>query len=140
MHRTNEPIPCGLHRIRTEGHLLLVQFVGVLSMAEFRQISNEADKLIAEYGGLYMLADVEQATTIPAEVRRAVVGWMKTGQIRGIANIKANMTTRGLSLLLINAIRLLTGLSSEVTFVASEAEGRAWVAELERKRLKRAGP
>lgn len=130
-----EWIACGKHRMRSEGNLLWVQFIGDISMDEFRQICAEGDRLIALYGGIYMLADVEQAATMPPEIRRAVVGWIRQGKVRGVANIKANMTLRGLSILLVTAVRVLSGVPGEVTFVASEDEARAWVAELERKRL-----
>ena len=128
------PIFCGPHRVCTDGNLLIVQFIGAISISDFRQLREQAELLTRKYGGIYMIADLEKSTGMPQEVRRAAVDWMREGKIYGVANVRANRANIALSTLLSNALRLLSRLHAQLTFVATEEEARAWIAETERKR------
>ena len=134
-----KPVACGKHLVRTDGKLVLAEFVGELNLAEFEQIRDFIEQAIAQQGPVYLLAHVRQAGVIPPQIRDRLGPWIKKTPILGVSNIDANVYSRSLATLLANGMRLLYGVSSPVGFHKSEAEARDWVAGLERKRRASAG-
>ncbi len=127
------PLACGKHRLRSEGKLILVEFVGSLDLDEFEQMVTFSEAVVAEQGYAYLLAQVRQAGSISAPVRQRLGPWLRRIPLRGIANVEASVASRGLATLLANGMRLLYGINHPVGFRKDEAEARKWVEDLERK-------
>ena len=136
---TANPHACGKHVLRLDGKLVLAEFVGELSLAEFEQIRDFIQQAIVQQGPVYLLANVRRAGVIPPQVRGLLGPWIKKTSILGVSNIDANVQSRSLATLLANGMRILYGMSSPVGFHADEAAARDWVAGLERKRRASAG-
>lgn len=129
---TVEPISCGRHRMRSEGKLILVEFVGRLEADEFQVMRTFCERVIHEQGYAYLLAHVQKSGGMSPEVRHELGPWFKRIQFRAVANIGANLAARSLATLLTNGLRLIYGIDHPMAFHKDEAEARKWVDELER--------
>lgn len=126
-------IPIGPHYARPEGMLIVVHFDGMLTHAEFLQCRALGDAVIAAQGGLYLLCHARQLHGLQPAARRELVKWASSSRkLLGVANIGASMMTRGLGTLMVNAIRLVSGIKVPICFVESEEEARTWVQALQR--------
>lgn len=126
-------LACGQHRLRSEGKLIIIEFIGRLELDEFEQMVAFVQRVVAEQGHAYLLAQVRQAGSIAAPVRQQLGPWLRRLPLRGIANVEASVASRGLATLLANGLRLLYGINHPVGFHKDEAEARGWVEDLERK-------
>lgn len=125
-------LPSG-HRVRVEGCILLVHFVGDVTMDDWKKFRLISEEVIATEGRFYMIGHLPESGTIVPEVRRDYLNWLKEKPLLGVANIGGGRMSRALAVLLSNAIRLFLGVRIPTAFVQTEAEARAWVAELEAK-------
>lgn len=130
----------GRHSASTDGHLAIVHFVGAFEYVHWPNFRDLLERVIAEHGHVYVLAHVTQAATIEPQARREFVQWLKTHALLGFANIQPSQTARVLGTLMGNAFRILGVVNIAVSFVDDEEAGRKWVAECERKRLRKAKP
>lgn len=119
----------GSQRVRIDGYCVIIHYSGVLNLDEHRRILALAEQVIATYGYVYFIGDVEHVTTVTMEARRDFFRWAQTHPIRGFANIKASLFARTIGSLMQNGMRLLTGILPPNCYVDNEAEAYKWVSE-----------
>jgi hypothetical protein len=127
---------CGRHRVRVDGAVLVVHFIGNLSADEGRQLLAICEQQIRQHGHAYLLALVDQAGSIDASFRRELMTWMKANPQLSIANVRASPVARTVGILLGNAFRLMGVVENSTAFFESEEAARAWLAERATQSLK----
>lgn len=125
------PIPSRVaeHRLSLEGDILHIEVVGNLDLEMMKQLVPVYQACITHFGYLLILMDVGQSSGFDADARRYSVAWTKDfASVQAAAVYGAPAIVRGLMTLLNRAIFLLSkGTATDLTFVSSQAEGRAWL-------------
>lgn len=129
----------GLHQLVIEQDIVLVRLRGDCNLSDAKQICDELVALIGRWGRVYLLHDLTLAGSIPPESRRFLADWNKLYTLGGVANFGGSAAVRMVTLLLMNAYRLIRSGGTPLTYVGSEAEARAWIAA-QRQRDRRADP
>lgn len=131
--------PFGPHELYIEGDLVLSIVKGMVTLADVRQLLACMEEVISRYGYFMLLADNARFVGIDADARRHSALWTADKRILGMATYNASFTARTLLSLIMKGINLLNPNPLQFTFVKSEAEARAWLAEQRRRYLDQAG-
>lgn len=120
----------GAHELWVEGDTVCVRYHGAISVAGMEQIIAYIEAVADRIGSVFLLVDSNELVFPSVEVRRLLAE-------RGYARVKAQVRfqrdfaqTAGMSVLLQNAARLLGRPSVPTKVVETEAEARAWLAEV----------
>jgi hypothetical protein len=125
----------GRHRVVCEPDLYVVAFIGELTDKDIRQFHELNLRYHHQHGYLMYLADASQVGHITAENRRLAAQLSRQYESRGVTAIfGASLLARTLATLLLKAISLSQGSTSEFAFFKSEAAARAWL-DAQRPRL-----
>jgi hypothetical protein len=111
------------------------RFLGPLQLAETEQMVATFEGVYKQEGRLYLLFDGSRLTTIDSQASRRFVNWTQSYPITAIANFGGGLMQRTLALLVLNAIRLVGKRAPPQTYVSTEAEARAWLAEQRHRQL-----
>jgi len=118
----------GRHRVRVDGDLVELQFVGAASLAEAVAFHELLAEVLAERGRCYVLADLSEMTGIDPRARRYVSDWNREHRITAGSAYGASFSGWVIFTLLLNAIRLMNSNAPEVHMARSELEARQWIA------------
>lgn len=123
----------GTHRISVEADVMLIRLVGMLTLADVRLIAVLQEQILAQYGRLFVIADLHQASGFSPEGRKFLVEWNRSHTITAIAQYGVGLLSQTISNLVAGATRLLGGKVPAIQNVKDEAEARAFVASEKRK-------
>lgn len=117
------------HGLRLEGDILHIEIVGNLDLKLMKQLVPVYRECIAHFGYLMLLMGVSQSTGFEPAARRYSVEWAKDfASVQASAVYGAPAIVRGFMTIVNRAIFLLSkGTATELSFVSSAAEGRAWL-------------
>lgn len=127
-------IPVGPHLVEIEGDVIIVRQRGDFELAHMKEWCRIADGVIAEYGGAFTISDFTVSGDFPPESRRYGSEWQNSAKVFGSALFGSSLAQRVLMTMIVRVgsmFRKHPG--SPLVSVASEAEARAWVAELRKK-------
>jgi hypothetical protein len=127
----------GKHLLRVDPpDLVLVRAQGDLLPDELREMLDEARRLAAVVGPVLWLSDISALGDMPAETRKVAAMSGVLTFVHASACIGARPIPRALVTLILHAAKLTNARSSmpPFRFVGTEAEGRAWLAEVRRSR------
>lgn len=120
----------GKHWLRVEADgLIFLKYHGNLTLPEIQQLAELVAPVAKEQPDVFMLFDVSEATIIEPEARKFCMKWLSEGNFAGAANFGGSLLARTTGEMLMSALRLVHKLVLPTTFVKTEAEGRAWIAE-----------
>jgi hypothetical protein len=122
----------GRHRYQRSGDVLALQWHGNISEDDLRALREVTTGVMREVGRAFMVSDMSQATGIDAGARKYMAEWSKhdgTDLISGTAVYGLNFATRAITMLALNAIKLLGQKKLDVAFLKDEADARRWVDE-----------
>ena len=132
-----DPQPSGQYQVHIEGDTVLSTAVGVVTIAEARQLLACLDEVISRHGYCLLLSDSARFNTVTADARRLSAKWITGKPLLGIAVCNASFTARTLLSLVMKGINLINPRAIPLTFVREESEARAWLAERRRRHLER---
>ncbi len=108
-----------------------LSFEGSISEADLRELRVAMASVTHELGRCFMITDMSLCTGIDAAARKYMAEWSKdrVDVIAGTAVYGLSFATRAITMLAINAIKLLGQKQVDVVFLKDEAEARRWVEE-----------
>jgi hypothetical protein len=121
-------VQIGAHTIVIEEDLLIMHVRGNFTAEETVAYIRLVEQVLAEHGRYFMLVDMTRADTIPPETRRIGAEFGKKHPTAGMAVWGSNFAVRVLFTLILRTISIFQKDAVPMAFVASEQEGRAWVA------------
>ena len=126
----------GRHSLRCDGELVSVKFVGTITRADAVKLREVLNTVFHSEERCFLLANMREGTGIDPEARKYMAEWSKTPSQRmaGTAVFGMSFAARAIVMLMVNAIKVLGNLKSDVTFVKDEAEAREWI---ERQRARK---
>lgn len=131
---TDQPriIHVGAHTIVEEETLLHVHWQADHTMAEQHEIYDHITKYLQARGKGLLLFDLSRASTLTAEQRHASGRWWRQQQLESIAlaHYGHGFATRIVVGLIARAVALVTQLRINAENFATEAEARAWLANM----------
>lgn len=124
----------GAHQVWQEDDLVCVRYQGSISKDEILAIIAYIDAAAERSGDVYLLVDSNNIVLPSLEVRRVLAERAYT-RVRGMVRYqRAHTTNSWLTMLLQNAARLIGGPTTRTKVVETEAEARAWLAQLRQER------
>jgi hypothetical protein len=123
-------VQLGTHTVVIEGDMLICCVRGYFTAEDANAYFRLVEQVLAEHGQYFLLADMRNADTIPAEARRISAEFGKKHPAAGVAVWGSNVAVRVLFTLVMRTINLFQKNAAPIAFVASEQEARAWVAAL----------
>lgn len=123
----------GNHRVLIDEDILLIRFVGDISIEHARAITVLQEQIIARHGHLFAITDLSAGGTFSPEGRRFLGEWNKKFSIAGLAQYGGSLVARVTAILMLGAIRALRGHVPDIKYVSDEAEGRAWIGAQRQK-------
>lgn len=125
--------PIGNHRVLIDEDIILIRFVGDISLEQTRAITVLQEQIIARHGHLFALTDLSAGSTFSPEGRRFLGEWNKKFSVAGVAQYGGSLMARVAAILMLGAIRALKGNVPDIKYVSDEAEGRAWIGAQRQK-------
>lgn len=120
----------GSHRLFEDGPILMLEVRGVVSGEQALAATTIYKETIAAHGRMLLLLDFSGWVRIELKARKALVEFGREyGHLGTIAVVGANMFSRGLLIILLNAVRLLSGKDVDVAFFPTQAQGLARLQE-----------
>lgn len=106
-------------------------FEGAITEADLRTLRGATASVMHELGRCFMLADMSLCTGIDAAARKYMADWSRESVdvVAGTAVYGMSFATRAITMLAINAIKLLAQKQVDVVFLKEEVEARRWVDE-----------
>ena len=123
-------IQIGPHQLRIDGDTIFSKSCGDFTKEHFEQYLAVAERVIADHGTFYGVADISQLGSIGPEARRYAGHWAKSHVVGGAAIVGARFPARTIVLMITKVMELFGGFKFPLTFVASEKEAIAWVKSL----------
>ena len=124
------------HRARVTEDMVIAEPNGHMNPSQIRWLLDEVIwPVIAEYGLAYVLLDARNGTPADSESRRLISRWVRThpGQTL-FAVYGASRTASAVGMLLVNAIRLLSGRQIQLRMFEQSKEAQDWLmAQRERR-------
>jgi hypothetical protein len=108
--------------------LAVLSLVGVITEQEAHTVNAEIARLAEGTAGIFVLADVTQLGSMPADVRKVAADTSPSSSLAGIAILGASFHSRILLTLLMKAIAVFRGYSAPLRYFDAEAEARVWIA------------
>lgn len=119
----------GRHRVWQEDDVAVARIAGAFDRADAVAFHDFLDRVYAERGRCFALADVSAMTGLDAGARRYTAEWNKQRKLAAVAVFGASVTIRGLASMLVTAIRLVNRRQTvPVEFFKDEAEARRWIS------------
>ena len=125
----------GPHVIRAEEDVIFYAIHGPISLDDMRALVELGEAISARSGQYWLVADVRHMTTVHPDARRFAARNPRLSLFRGAAITGGSVVSRALILLIARAMSLLGSSHVQISFVATEAEARSWVAAKKAKRL-----
>lgn len=125
------------HRTLVTDDLVVVEPHGHMSPPHISKLLNEIlARVVAAHGLAYVLLDARDGTPADAESRRIISDWVRAHPGKTIfAVFGASRTASAVAMLLLNAIRLVSGRRLQLRMFDGEAEARSWLlAQRERRK------
>jgi hypothetical protein len=124
----------GAHWSKREGAILVVRWIGEVSLDDMKALYERIDEMGRELPGVYCLFDSAFSISVARDARVWAVREAKGAKaIRGIAVIGASFSVRVLGTMLNRATDAILRHGVPLAFFATAEEGRAYL-EAERKR------
>lgn len=109
--------------------LCVLTFVGSISPEDIRAVFMERARLAAGLPHIYMLIDLSQVTSVSPAARKAIGDLSGGLPVRATVIVGAPFAIRALATLVSKGVQILKGArDTQLSFSATEAEGRAWLA------------
>jgi NAD(P)-dependent dehydrogenase (short-subunit alcohol dehydrogenase family) len=124
------------HHVRVEGDVLAITLVGDLTLLDVQQIAAALDRVIASHGRYAALVNMQGLGTFNADARRYITAWPGNRACYGNAFYGGGITARTLMTLVVRAVQLFTKTNNPVGFFKTEAEARAWLADVGRAEVR----
>lgn len=123
------PGSIGRHELRRQGDLLMLDFHGPLTLPDLQGLRAALAEVNAETGRSFLVADLNEATTVDSEARKYMAEWsrQRTDWVAGIAVHGIGFAMRTLLTLTLNAIKIVGAQQVEVVILRDEAEAIRWV-------------
>lgn len=119
----------GTHRIAVEEDVLTAYVSGPWLLPEMVEFLALCEQTRAQRGSIYIITVVGPGYNLPPDSRKYIAEWSRRNALTGNVVAGAPFAMRALIGILSRAAKLVGAQSSEVTFTATEAEARAWVAQ-----------
>ena len=116
-------------------------FEGAITEADLRALRVAMTSVTHELGRCFMITDMSLCTGIDAAARKYMAEWSKdrVEVIAGTAVYGLSFATRAITVLALNAIKLLGQKQVDVVFLKDEAEARRWVDQQRSERFTERG-
>lgn len=125
-----DALPIGPHRVVRGRDIYAIEIVGDLSAEHMPIFLDLAAQYGRECGYVLVLVNCLRAGTMHPEARRLAIAFRKHSTARSATAISgAGLATRTVATLLFNAMALVTGKESAVSFFKHESEARLWLDE-----------
>ena len=124
------------HRARVTQDVVIAEPNGHMRPSQIRWLLDEVIlPVIAEHGLAYVLLDARNGTPADAESRRLISRWVRThpGQTL-FAVYGASRTASAVGMLLVNAIRLLSGRQIQLRMFDKSQEAQDWLMSQRERR------
>lgn len=122
----------GSHHVRTEAGVSFIKVVGVFTLDDTRAIASMHEQILAQYGVLYVIADLREASGFSPEGRKFLAEWNRRHTVTAIAQFGGSLLARTISNLVVGATRLLGGHVPMIKNVKDEDEARTFIAAFRR--------
>lgn len=129
------------HRIRVTDDYVEVEPHGHMNVSQIQWLLDEVIvPVIAKHGTAFVLLDSRDGTPADAESRRVISSWVRSHPAQTVfAAFGASRTASAVGMLLLNAIRLLSGRQIQLKMFDEQTSAEAWLRE-QRVRLKQGLP
>lgn len=125
----------GNHRVVFHNDIVKLYLKGIYTPDDFRGIVELADRAFAQYPQVYILIDLSQLDTFPAETRTVWLAWIKSFNKKPpkVSIVGANFTMRAV-ITMMKALRRLMAPNSGATpeLFDTEAQALAYFDQLRR--------
>jgi hypothetical protein len=112
---------------------MLLKLVGMFSLDDVQAITVLQEQILAQYGRLFVIADLHEASGFSPEGRKFLVEWSRRHTINAIAQYGVGLVSQTMSTLVAGAIRILGGRVPPIKNAKDEDEARAFIAAEKRK-------
>ena len=133
-------IRIGAHRVAIEEDVLVAYVDGPWLLPEMVEFLALCEKTRTRCGSVYIITVVGPGYSLPPDSRKYIAEWSRRNLLTGNVVAGAPFAMRALIGILSRASKLVGSHSSEVTFTATEAEARAWVAQRKQQRPGQTAP
>ncbi len=117
-----------------EPDILFSRGEGETDAETMRAFNRLAEELSAKHGQLYLLTDMTKSTGMTPEARKVSTEYSGgKSPFAGMAFFGASFAMRTLVNMMVRASQLLGRVDAPMQFVESEADARAWAADLRAK-------
>lgn len=116
-----------------------LKLVGMLTLDDVRAVTVLQEQILAQYGRLFVIADLSEAAGFAPEGRKFLVEWNRRHTINAIAQYGVGLLSQTVSTLVAGATRILGGRVPEIKNVKNEEEARVFIAA-EKRKLGVSGP
>ncbi len=129
----------GKHWLRIEPDgVVFLKYFGALTLGEMQQVVTLVTPHLKPGQEIFMLFDVNEASSIEPAARKLGMQWLTDIKLAGAANFGGSILSRAAAEMIINALRLLHKVEVPLTFLKNEADARAWIAEIRKRRARKA--
>ena len=124
------------HRARVTQDVVIAEPNGHMRPSQIRWLLDEVIlPVIAEHGLAYVLLDVCNGTPADAESRRLISRWVRTHPGQTLFTVYgASRTASAVGMLLVNAIRLLSGRQIQLRMFDKSQEAQDWLMSQRERR------
>ena len=124
----------GQYLLQQDGDIVFIRPEGDLPLDAGHRLLERLLRVKKEHGRCFIVANLEQAGSIPPKTRRLLVEYGTKHRPDAIALCCAGLLARTMNALLFGAINLLGKQPQNTKQFETEQEGRIWIAS-ERQRL-----
>ncbi len=118
-----------------DGDILIVRQHGTFTLEHQKAFCQQADKVIAEHGHMFIVNDSTAGGDFAPEARRYASQWPNTIHVWGAVIFGASFAFSVVISMMNRAIALFNKHQFPTVTTKTEAEARAWVAEQRQIRL-----
>lgn len=112
---------------------MILKLAGMLTLDEVQAITVLQEQMLAQYGRLFVIADLNDASGFSPEGRKFLVEWNRRHQINAIAQYGVGLLSQTITTLVAGATRILGGWVPQIKNVKDEDEARTFIAAEQRK-------
>jgi hypothetical protein len=118
----------GVNTVYVDGDLVHTVCNGETTLAMVQEYFPLVERVLAEKGRVFLLADASKTIAISSEARRYITEWSKTHRLTAVANVVTSPVARAMMTMVTRAMNLLGQPSPRTVFVSTLAEAQAFVA------------
>lgn len=118
----------GPNEVQTADDTIFIRYHGTIRPSEAKELLDRVDRIGKQYGRVFMMSDLSDASPPPAEARKVLASWQVSEFVCVAIYFGGNLLLRTASQLIHSAMRIVGKTTLEAHHFATEAEAAAFLS------------